>query len=307
MCFVNTHNNNVIVMMNLSPKSVAHWHDEEPQYYNPPVLSRACSDLQTTVEAKPILGLCASVNSTTNTTSSRRPSLPFSSKHHGNQIRSKYLAALGISPSTNLDRDSSKSRIRFVPRSISRLPPLALSSSCSTGSSVVSDDDDDDSSTCSSASSASDQQVHAPLGSCLRKQPQNGKKAVTFSTVTPQDIHLIPSRASLSLRTRRQIWITAEEMRRNYLRNVLEFRSENWDYRLCVEESSFLRDNQGHLVHPVHFILQQQQQQQQQQYGGPQAFPVCAFQKQPLPAGAPADTQNLKQHFCRVMSAQKRW
>lgn len=141
------------------------------------------------------------------------------------------------------------------------------------------------------------------------------RRRVSFET-TPPRIHAIPNRHSHSAEQKTSLWTSPRELRKNYARNVLEFRSENWDYRQCVEEDQFVWlpiANVWTLVHPVHVwhawhVSEQPQEYQHcDPYGSPTSSPPRRQEEAQHAQTSSSDQQiNLQQHFCRVMSAQQR-
>jgi hypothetical protein len=248
-------------------------------------------------------------------------------KAHASMIRSKFLHRLGFS------RDPARSRqvINFVrtstlvprgirtptsPRTTTTTTTNATAAAllcspplCSSLRKTPSCSSDHSSSTAATVDSAS---------SFASTSTSSSKKNMTVSFRNhgrPTEVHGIPGRLDYSHHRRQMMWISAEELQQNYARNVLEFQSEHWDYRQCVEEEQFVRNTAtGELVHPIHAVYWLQQQQQQQQLLLRQQEQQYRQQQYHHQYGSPPNCggisgvgkHNLKQHFCRVLSAQQR-
>lgn len=125
------------------------------------------------------------------------------------------------------------------------------------------------------------------------------RKQVSFSSTAPM-VHTVPSHRQYSKHRRSMLWISPEEQQQSYARNVMEYQAENWDYRQVIEEEQFVLTSEGYLVHPVHVYGYLMMVSRRDSF--PQAVACDAQGSSPLLAGG----QNMKQHFCRVFSAQKR-
>ena len=63
----------------------------------------------------------------------------------------------------------------------------------------------------------------------------------------------IPNRASYSERIRNEMYSSPEEFRRNFDRNLIEFDSENLDWRNVLEDDYFYTNKYtGEKIHPIH-------------------------------------------------------
>ncbi|CAB9519706.1 expressed unknown protein [Seminavis robusta] len=283
---------------------------------------------------------CSSTSTSTSSTKSMKSSRA-QAQRRGLQIRSNYLTTLGISSSIQ----TSNPNISLIGTSVTinrdskRLPRRAHTNDtistqqvrCRHTSSWSSQDDDYDydchsstsvttdtttSSFSSSGSSALSRTTQDPPLSCLKPPTschRTVSKRVTFTNAKDQ-VHDIPSRDSMSSRTRQRLWITSDQMKRNYSRNVAEFKTENYDYRQCLEEEAFVRTERGILIHPVHVLASHPRRRQTQ------SVPTWSNRSKTRPtshknlhAGTSSNAMlggapnNLKLHFCRVMSAQQRW
>jgi hypothetical protein len=85
---------------------------------------------------------------------------------------------------------------------------------------------------------------------------QERKATVSFDPVV--SVTTIPSHADYSIRIKEALWTNTHEMQAQKLRNSVEFASEQYDWRLVVEEGDMLL-YQGEKVHPCHFQSWQQE------------------------------------------------
>lgn len=84
------------------------------------------------------------------------------------------------------------------------------------------------------------------------------RRSVSFhETVT---VVTIPSKDSYSDRIRKFLWIEPHEMMQNTARNVIEFKSENWDWRQVADDVEFyICPMTGEKIHPCHNIYSYQE------------------------------------------------
>lgn len=83
-------------------------------------------------------------------------------------------------------------------------------------------------------------------------KPRSAKRRVCFApdvTVMP-----IPSHRIYTLVEKAQMWSNLSELRAGARRNTFEWFWEGCDMKNVVEETDFLRDEMGNLVHPAHWV-----------------------------------------------------
>lgn len=92
-----------------------------------------------------------------------------------------------------------------------------------------------------------------PASRTTTNKPTTKKRSVSFhETVT---VLTIPSKDSYSDRIRKHLWIEPNERKQNTERNVIEFISENWDWRQVADDVEFyICPVTGEKIHPCHNI-----------------------------------------------------
>jgi len=166
------------------------------------------------------------------TTSSIRPA-------SSQQVRNKYLKILGISNPNNGNRLSYRSPIKRI-------------ASGKNGSSNLS------------------YRRRAPV---IRQEAlkynesddepnrQNIKVSRRKSCITFDDtvaVVPIPMRNEYSQRTRVRLWSGAAELRKNAVRNSVEFAAEGWDWRSVTDDDNmYICASTGALIHPIHINKQE--------------------------------------------------
>ena len=243
-----------------------------------------------------------------------KPTPNAASVRHGQKIRYRYFSRLGISPTLTHDsrrvttQQSNKNRSQDSTQDSNKIDIQRYDSLCSNTTATTSSCSSFDA--CSIASVSS---VGVVATSAATSTKQN-KKKVTFSQ-DPPSVQLIPSRHDYSAYRKDCIWISPREMQTSYCRNVVEYQSEHWDYRRCIEEDQFVRMANGDLIHPIHIslmLLEQQQQMQQQQqahyypYASPSDYDHHHQYDDCVSGSPPSHNRKNVNHFCRVMSAQQR-
>eukprot|EP00559_Dactyliosolen_fragilissimus_P004431 CAMPEP_0184870186 /NCGR_PEP_ID=MMETSP0580-20130426/36776_1 /TAXON_ID=1118495 /ORGANISM="Dactyliosolen fragilissimus" /LENGTH=175 /DNA_ID=CAMNT_0027372153 /DNA_START=334 /DNA_END=861 /DNA_ORIENTATION=- len=125
---------------------------------------------------------------------------------------------------------------------------LTLPSSCTSLSSFSETDDISMNSRLTPGSiSASGQQIMA--FDLSKKDRRN----VSFDCSV--HVHQIPSRFAYSNRVKQYLWNNIDEFRNSIERNIMEFSSENWDWRQVADDSEFyLNSLTGEKIHPVHIV-----------------------------------------------------
>lgn len=94
----------------------------------------------------------------------------------------------------------------------------------------------------------------------ISKRPVHKRqRMVSFDDTV--SIKPIPNRASYSERIRKVMYSDPEEFRRNLDRNLIEFDSENLDWRNVLEDDYFYTNKYtGEKIHPIHILRIQQTQ-----------------------------------------------
>lgn len=64
---------------------------------------------------------------------------------------------------------------------------------------------------------------------------------------------IIPRASDYPLTIRQKIWASFEEIQANANRNIIEFRADNWDWKMATEENCMVLESLGKLVHPATF------------------------------------------------------
>ena len=104
--------------------------------------------------------------------------------------------------------------------------------------------------------------------SCSQTEPKKSshkrQRGVSFDDTV--SVKPIPNRASYSERTRKYLYSSPEEFRRNFDRNIIEFDYENGDWRNVLEDDYFYTNKfTGEKIHPIHVLRTQQAQIQRHQ------------------------------------------
>lgn len=78
------------------------------------------------------------------------------------------------------------------------------------------------------------------------------RRAVNFNPTV--SVMSIPSRDAYSPQVRSCLWTPRSEISAQASRNIHEFVSEGWNWRLCVEDDGMYVRTGRELIHPVHFV-----------------------------------------------------
>jgi len=86
----------------------------------------------------------------------------------------------------------------------------------------------------------------------MENESKRSKYVVSFEEFVK--IYPIPSRTEYSEQTRNALWISQEQMAKDYARNMREFQADNWDWREATEDENMYEDARtGELIHPEAF------------------------------------------------------
>lgn len=108
--------------------------------------------------------------------------------------------------------------------------------------------------------------------SSSQTEPKNSshkrRRGVSFDNTV--SVKPIPNRASYSETTRKEMYSSPEEIRRNFDRNTIEFYYENGDWRNVLEDDYFYTNKYtGEKIHPIHVLRIHQEQAQMQRHQSP--------------------------------------